>query len=104
MFPVVISTDGGQTYTVQEEVAGLSQSASVFGDGNDIGLVGSFTNSNKDPAKHGVAYSSDAGATWTLSGINDFGTRNGAFPSKVFIVFLRFFCLLIYQPFSPRGS
>mmetsp|Transcript_16233 Transcript_16233/g.24452 ORF Transcript_16233/g.24452 Transcript_16233/m.24452 type:complete len:298 (+) Transcript_16233:2-895(+) len=81
MFPIVTSTDGGETYTVQESVMGLSQSATVFGDGSDIGLVGGFTTPAKDPITYGVAHSPDAGESWTISEIGD-SVRYGSFPSK----------------------
>lgn len=84
MFPIIVSTDGGATYVDVESIGGLSQSASVFGEGSDIGLVGGFTTPAKEPVKYGVAHSPDAGSTWTISEIPGRGyVRYGAFPSKV---------------------
>ena len=84
MFPILTSTDGGKTWVTQESIGGLSQSASVFGDGEDIGLVGGFTTPSRDPVTYGVAHSADAGSTWTISEIPGPGSvRYGAFPSKV---------------------
>ena len=60
MWEVLLSTDGGATYTTVENVKGLSQSCSVFGEGSDLGLVGSFT-TGATPGVSGVAHSPDAG-------------------------------------------
>ncbi|CAE7534200.1 unnamed protein product, partial [Symbiodinium microadriaticum] len=84
MFPIVTSTDGGNTWVEQESIGGLSQSASVFGSGQDIGLVGGFTTPAREPVTYGVAHSADAGSTWTISEIPGPGyVRYGAFPSEV---------------------
>jgi hypothetical protein len=84
MFPVVLSTDGGQTYSYLENIYGLSQSASVFGDGQDIGLVGTFfTSKEAQSSVSGVAHSSDNGSTWDVSEIETGYVRYGSFPSKV---------------------
>ena len=86
MFPIVTSTDGGSTWVEQDSIGGLSQSASIFGNGDDIGLVGGFTTPSRDPITYGVAHSADAGSTWTISEIPGRGyVRYGAFPSKVTI-------------------
>lgn len=61
MWEVLLSTDGGSTYTVADNVKGLSQSCSVFGDGSDLGLVGSFTAASDIRPVSGVAHSPDAG-------------------------------------------
>ena len=83
-FPISISTDGGATYVISDKIGGVSQSASVFGDGSDIGLVGSFmTSKTTQSAISGVAHSADAGVTWNILEVPMGWVRYGAFPSKV---------------------
>lgn len=79
MWEVLLSTDG-VNYATAENIKGLSQSCSVFGDGSDLGLVGTFTTGDKGIS--GVAHSSDNGATWTVSEVPIGMVRYGSFPTK----------------------
>lgn len=84
MLPVVISTDGGKTYSTSQTISGLSQSATVFPPdaGDQIGLVGSFSTGKGTPFVSGVAHSADLGASWSVSAIPGGSVRYGAFPAS----------------------
>ncbi len=87
-FPISISSDGGATYVISDKIGGVSQSASIFGEGCDIGLVGSFTTSKKtESIVSGVAHSADAGVTWNIHEVPMGWVRYGSFPSKVIILY-----------------
>jgi photosystem II stability/assembly factor-like uncharacterized protein len=87
MWTVFLSKDHGETYTTVEGLGGLSQSANVWGDNQEnFALVGSWAvsdpNSKVPTSISGVAYSTDAGETWSLSANVPAGmVRYGAFPT-----------------------
>jgi hypothetical protein len=64
-----LSHDHYETYEVVDSIYGLSQSANIFGEGSDIGLVGSFVTKvgefphmiEDSDSITGVAHSADAG-------------------------------------------
>jgi hypothetical protein len=83
MLPIIISKDGGKTYTTSETLGGLSQSNDVTN--GVISMVGTFTEpkseGNVPAGKQGVARSVDGGETWSVSEIADGYVRYGAYPS-----------------------
>lgn len=84
MLPVVLSTDGGKTYTTSTSISALSQSVSVFppDSGDQIGIVGAMSTGKGQPFVNGVAHSSDLGETWSVSSIPGGSVRYGSFPSS----------------------
>jgi hypothetical protein len=80
MLGISLTTDGGETYTTAAGVGGLSQSAVMFNDGQNIGLTGTFFTAGSFVGTSGVATSADNGASWDVFDVAP-SVRYGAFPS-----------------------
>jgi len=84
MYYVFVSSDNGATYS-NSTAYGVSQSASIFNDGQSMGLVGSWIlkpEAGKKPKTvTGVAVSSDSGKSWNYYEVPGGYVRYGAFPS-----------------------
>lgn len=84
---VFVSNDNGQTYTAADGIGGVCQSVNTWGANKEnFGLVGTWAvtqpGSKIPVSSSGVAYSTDAGKTWSLSAAVPSGdARYGAFPS-----------------------
>lgn len=80
MAGIALSTDGGVTYANAAGIGGLSQSASIYNNNQNIGLVGTFATTVNKVGVSGVATSGDNGASWTVNEVGPY-VRYGAFPS-----------------------
>lgn len=85
---VFVSNDAGNTYTAVDGLGGACQSANVYGPNKEyFALVGTWAVTDPDSKKplsvSGVATSTDAGKTWSVSTSVPPGyARYGAFPTE----------------------
>lgn len=90
VFPILVSKDGGSSYSHSESLAGAVQDAQIIG--NSMYLTGSFvtlSDFGMAGSSNGVARSTDGGDTWSISAVPEGYARYGAFPSEVSALLLR---------------